>query len=143
MPDQLKQFTYDQLLIGQKAEFDFLINGEVIADFVKLSGDANPIHTDPEYASETKFKYPVAHGMIAGMLFSRLIGMELPGKYSLYLSQSLNFHRPMLSGQQILVSGIILHKNDAFHTIALSTKIIDKSSEDLLVDGQALIRVLK
>lgn len=31
--------------------------------FADVSGDDNPIHTDPEYAAGTSFELPVAHGM--------------------------------------------------------------------------------
>lgn len=31
--------------------------------FADISGDDNPIHTDPDYAAGTAFELPVAHGM--------------------------------------------------------------------------------
>jgi len=140
---QAKQYTYKQITVGQKAEFDFKVSAKVVADFIKLSGDANPLHLDSPYAEDSEFKRPLAHGMIAGALFSRFIGMELPGQYSVYLTQNIKFHQPMFYGQKIIVAGEVLQKSDAFKTITISTKVFNKDTGELLVDGQAVVRLLK
>lgn len=143
MLEQPRQFTYAELAVGRKAEFGFVLSQEVIADFVKLSGDASSLHVDPTYAATTEFKRPIAHGMIAGMLFSRLVGMELPGKYAVYLSQTLTFHRPMFAGDVVIVSGEIMHKSDAMQVVNMKTEVKDQPSGRLLVEGNALVRVLQ
>ncbi len=143
MPSECKQFLYAELAVGQTAEFDFVITDKLVVEFASLSGDQSPVHTDPAYAAQTEFGKPIAHGMIAGMLFSRLVGMELPGKYCVYLSQSFRFHHPMFPGQTILVRGTLTQKSDAFRTVTIAIKIFDKHSGELLVDGEALVRVLK
>lgn len=143
MPELVKQFTYANLALGQKAEFHFMLNAVAIANFAKLSGDENPLHADASYAATTEFGRPVAHGMIAGMLFSRLVGMELPGKYCVYLSQQLRFHHPMFPDDDLLVKGEVIGKSDAFKTLTIATTINDSTSGKLLVDGEALVRVLQ
>ena len=85
------------LSIGQKVEFTEVISESMIEEFAKLSGDYNSHHMDESYARKTRFKKRICHGMLLGSLFSRLIGMHLPGKHSLYFSQSLNFHIPFLT----------------------------------------------
>lgn len=142
MPSSCKKYTYEELLLGQTGEFDFVLTDKTIRDFTTLSGDESPLHTDAEYAAQTAYGRPVAHGMIAGMLFSRLVGMELPGKYAVYLSQYLRFHRPMFSGQEVVVRGVITQKSDAFRTVTIATKVFDKHSAKIFVDGEALVRVL-
>ena len=143
MPRESRQYAYDELSIGKKAEFDFVLSPNVIADFAKLSGDSSSLHVDPEYAAGTEYKHPIAHGMIAGMLFSRLVGMEMPGKYCVYLSQALTFHRPMFAGSTLVVSGEIIHKSDAVRSLTITTEVRDKATGELLVNGRALVRVLK
>ena len=141
MSNQYAQFTYEEISVGQKASFVVLITEELIASFAQLSGDKSPLHVDPEYAATTGFGRPVAHGMIAGALFSRLVGMELPGKYCVYLSQQLTFHRPMFAGDEVVVSGEITNKSDAVHTVMIATAVHKEGSGELLVDGRALVRV--
>jgi len=137
------QFTYDELSVGQKASFEASITEQLVSDFAQLSGDHSPLHVDPDYAKTTTFGRPVAHGMIAGALFSRLVGMELPGKYCVYLSQQLTFHLPMFAGDEVIVSGSITHMSDAVRTLMITTEVRNKQSGELLVDGRALVRVLQ
>ena len=143
MPEECQQYTYAELEVGQKAEFEFMMTDEVIADFAKLSGDKSPLHTDAAYSATTAFGHPVGHGMIAGMLFSRLVGMELPGKYAVYLSQTLKFHQPMFSGDRLIIKGEIIKKTDAFQMITLATGVYHGVTGILFVDGDALVRVLQ
>lgn len=143
MFDQCRQYTYEELKVGQKAAFNFVVTDEVIEGFTKLSGDQSPLHTDLAYAKTTEFGRPIAHGMIAAMLFSRLVGMKLPGKYSVYLSQQLRFHHPMFSGDVLLVQGEITKKSDALNTVTLAMTIHHRASGKLFVDGEALVRVRK
>lgn len=141
--DACKQYTYDTLAVGQTASFPFTIDQATIDNFAALSGDKSPLHVDAEYAEATEFGRPLAHGMIAGMLFSRLVGMELPGKYAVYLSQQIKFRQPAFVGDRIMVTGTIVAKHDAFQTIHIRTEVSRELSGELLTSGEAIVRVLK
>jgi 3-hydroxybutyryl-CoA dehydratase len=143
MSSEPKQLTYDEIAVGARAAFAIEMTAKLIEGFAEISGDANPLHVDPEYALTTEFGRPVAHGMIAGALFSRLVGMEMPGKYSLYLSQKINFHHPIFSGQKVVVSGEVLQKTDALKVVIIRTTIRHEAGGELLVDGEALVRILR
>ena len=73
---------------GDKALLKIQVNDSLIQSFAEYSGDRNPIHLDADYAKGTRFKSRVAHGMSYGALFSRLIGMDLPGPGALWMSQT-------------------------------------------------------
>lgn len=47
--------------------------------FAEVSGDHNPIHTDPVFAATTPFGEPVAHGMFLTSLVSAELGRRWPG----------------------------------------------------------------
>ena len=64
--------------------------------FSNISGDNNPIHVDPEFASKTIFKGTIVHGIFTSSLFSILFGRSVPG--SIYVSQDLHFKRPVHVG---------------------------------------------
>jgi len=48
-------------------------------DFARLSGDDNPIHTDPEFCAGTRFGRPVAHGLLLCSVLRGLIESLAPG----------------------------------------------------------------
>ena len=77
--------------VGQTAAFSRTVTETDIVMFAGLSGDYNPVHVDQEYAVETRFGLRIAHGLLTTSFLSRLLGMELPGKGSVYLEQSLKF----------------------------------------------------
>ena len=130
------------LSIGQKVEFTEVISESMIEEFAKLSGDYNPHHVDESYARKTRFKKRICHGMLLGSLFSRLIGMHLPGKHSLYFSQSLNFLYPAFIDDKVTVEGEIVKISRSTGIITLKTRITKENNIEL-VTGEAKVVVLE
>jgi len=132
----------DNLHIGQKIEFTEVISESMVEKFAKLSGDYNPHHMDESYAKKTRFKKRVCHGMLLASLFSRLTGMYLPGKGSLYFSQSLNFISPTFIDDKVTVEGEIVKISRSTGIITLKTRIIKENNIEL-VTGEAKVVVLE
>ena len=132
----------DNLRIGQKIEFTEVISEPMVEKFAKLSGDYNPHHMDESYAEKTRFKKRVCHGMLLASLFSRLIGMHLPGKHSLYFSQSLNFLYPAFIDDKVTVEGEIVKISRSTGIITLKTRITKENNIEL-VTGEAKVVVLE
>ncbi len=130
------------LNIGQKAKFTEVISDTMVEEFAKLSGDYNPQHMDETYAKKTRFKKRICHGMLLASLFSRLVGMYLPGKHSLYFSQSLNFLYPAFIDDKVMVEGEIVKISRSTGIITLKTRIT-KDNDVELVTGEAKVVVLE
>jgi len=116
------------------------ISEDMMDDFAKLSGDDNPLHTNEEFASSTSFKKRVCSGMFLSSFFSRLVGMYLPGKHALHISQSLNFVNPSFIGETITVEGKVIDKSPATKIIKLETTITNESGKRI-IDGKAQVIV--
>ena len=134
--------TFAEIREGDAAQFEIVIDEMLVKKFSELSGDTNPLHMDAEFAQGTPIGECVAHGMLGGALFSRLVGMHLPGKHCLYLSQSLFFRKPMRIPVTLIVSGIVSQKIEALHTLKIATVITDVKTNDILTDGEAMVKVL-
>ncbi len=93
--------SINELKIGDKASHKKVITEKDIEMFGEITGDYNPAHFDEEYASKTIFKKRIAHGMLIGSLCSKLLGTDLPGAGSIYISQTLSFRRPVYFGDEI------------------------------------------
>jgi len=126
MDDNLSEYSFDEVKIGFKKNFEVIITEPMLTDFAKLSGDYNPLHMNEEYASSTSFKKRVCSGMFLATFFSRLIGMYLPGKHALYFSQSLNFVNPCFVGDKITIEGEVIDKSIATKIITLKTTITNE-----------------
>jgi 3-hydroxybutyryl-CoA dehydratase len=86
---------FEDLSVGQEASMSRVVTEADIVAYAALSGDYNPVHLDPEYASKTIFKERIAHGILSAGYISALFGMKLPGPGAIYISQSLNFKGPV------------------------------------------------
>jgi acyl dehydratase len=65
--------------------------------FAKLSGDDNPIHTDPEFSARARFGRPVAHGLLLCSVLRGLIEKLAPG--GRVTDQSVMFPAPTFAGE--------------------------------------------
>ena len=140
MDENLPEYSFNEIEIGFKKNFEVTITELMLSDFAKLSGDHNPLHMNEEYASSTSFKKRVCSGMFLATFFSRLVGMYLPGKHALYFSQSLNFVNPCFVGDKITIEGEVIDKSMATKIITLKTTITNESRKKI-IDGEAQVIV--
>lgn len=136
-----KDCAFDQIEIGNEASFSAEVAADAAARFAALSGDFNPLHTDVDYAATTRFGRCVVHGMFLAGLLSRLVGMHLPGKRCLYLSQTLDFVQPVFAGDKLVVRGRVLQKQEAMRTLILATQIQNDAGA-IVLRGKAHVQVL-
>ncbi len=134
------EYSFDEIEVGLKHNFEVIIDEELEEDFARISGDFNPLHMDEKYAKETEFGKRVCHGMLLASFFSRLVGMYLPGKNALYFSQNLNFVGPCFIGDKISVQGEVIDKSESTRIISLKTTIKNQE-EKSLIEGTAKVLV--
>lgn len=137
---KLGDYNYGDIYKGHKFQFKKYISINDIDSFARLIGDFNPLHCDDIYAKTTQFKNRVVHGMLIGSLFSTLLGMICPGKKNLYLSQTLNFRKPVYPESELIVKGIIKEKSDSLKILTIGTEIIYKGS--IVVNGEAKVKIM-
>ena len=140
MSEKPSEYSFDEIELGMQKSFKIFISEDYLDDFAKLSGDDNPLHMNEEYASSTSFKKRVCSGMFLSSFFSRLVGMYLPGKHALHISQSLNFVNPCFIGETITVEGKVIDKSPATKIIKLETTITNESGKRI-IDGKAQVIV--
>jgi len=131
------------LKTGDTFSTTFSISQEEVNQFARVSGDKNPLHLDTTYAANTPFKSPIVHGMFSASIISRVLGMEFPGEGTLYLSQNLEFKRPVYPGQNYEVRCEILETQDGKHVATISTRIFETEKGKIVLDGTATVRHLE
>jgi acyl dehydratase len=127
--------------IGDEAACETLIGAAEIDAFVALSGDSNPLHLDADVARQCGFPRQVAHGMLALSMISRLIGTELPGGGSLWVSQDLRFASPVLVGDTLRAQVVVEQVSLAARIVQLKTTVVNAHSGATVLSGTAKVRV--
>lgn len=135
-----QQLTYDQISIGDQAELSLTARAETVEAYANLIGDTNPVHLDEEFAAKSLFRRRIAHGMLAAGLASAVLGTRLPGPGAIYLSQELEFKRPVYVGETITAKVQVVEKYDKHKKVKLRTWV-ENEAEQTVLDGFALVLV--
>lgn len=131
---------YEEIKINEVYSFERLITKDDVLSFAKLTGDYNKIHVDQEYGSTSYFGKNIVHGLLAGSLFSTLVGMYCPGENSLYLGQTFNFRSPIFYDDKLEVRGEVVGKNDSIKVVTFKTEILKAGK--VVIDGEAKVKLL-
>lgn len=137
---ELNRYTYEEIQEKMVFGFDKIFSEEDMKNFAAVTGDKNPLHHDSEYAREKGFEDKVVYGLLAGSLFSALVGMLCPGEKNLYLSQEMLFRKPVYLNKKLRVEGEITEKIDSIRVIIIKTKIT--CDNDILISGTAKVKVI-
>jgi 3-hydroxybutyryl-CoA dehydratase len=91
----------EDLSVGQSARYSRTITESDIQQFGAVSGDLNPLHFDEDYAKGTIFRGRIAHGMLSASFLSTVLGTQLPGAGSIFLSATIRFKAPVRIGDTV------------------------------------------
>lgn len=95
-----KAMRFEDLILGQTASAKIRITPEMIVAFASVTGDHNPIHTDPVYA-HSRFGGVIAHGVLLVGFFSALLATSLPGPGALARELKVRFRAPVRPGDDV------------------------------------------
>lgn len=130
--------TFDELKVGDHAEITRTLGRQDIELFAVMSGDVNPAHVDPAFASSDPFHKVIAHGMWGGALISAVLGTELPGPGTIYLDQSLSFRKPVGLGDTVTVRVTVREKKPEKNRVVLDCACTNQDG-DTVIRGEALV----
>ncbi len=135
----LKNRAFDEIEIGESASLVRIVGRDDIDLFATLSGDENPTHLDAAFAATDLFGHIVAHGMWTGALVSAVLGTRLPGPGTVYLSQDLQFRKPVSPGDTITVTVTVREKRSQKRHVLLDTCATNQRGEEVLTGTATVI----
>lgn len=131
----------NRLKIGDAASCDFVVSEKNVATFAELSQDNNPLHMDEQIARSYGFPRRVAHGMLALSAISRLIGTQLPGPGSLWVSQEVKFPAAVFVGDELGARVTVEQVSLAAGMVKLRTEVRNKDSGSIVLLGSAMVKI--
>ncbi len=134
----LENITYDEINIGDQCHFSKTLTEFDLLLFATVSGDVNPVHLDEDFASQSIFKERIAHGMWSGSLVSATLATVMPGPGTIYLNQSLEFHRPVKLGDTLLVTLCAKKKKDEKKIVTFDCEVKNQYDK-LVLTGEARV----
>jgi 3-hydroxybutyryl-CoA dehydratase len=129
----------EELSLGQSAEVSHIVTDADIRAFAEVSGDNNPVHLDEAYAAATPFKTRIAHGMLSAGYISAVLGTRLPGPGAIYISQTMNFKRPVRIGDEVTTRATVAAIDSEKARVTLAT--VCEVAGKVVVEGEAVVMV--
>jgi acyl dehydratase len=121
---------------GQFGSLTRTLGRAEVQAFADLTGDDNPVHLDAEYAGTTKFKRPIAHGLLAASMIPTIFGAQFTG--AIYMQQTFQFKAPIFVGDTVTTTVKVTKVREVPYIVTCSTTIENQEGV-LCTTGEATV----
>src|SRR5258708_32022936 len=105
--------------------------------FGEVSGDKNRVHFDEQYGKGTIFKGRIAHGMLSASYISTVLGMQIPGPGTIFMSATTRFKAPVRIGDTVVTTCTVREVNAEKRRVMFDC--VCKVGETIVVEGEAMV----
>ncbi len=126
----------NNIVVGQKASRTATFTTEDVKKYADLSGDHNPLHFDEEFAGKTKFRKLVVQGGLTTGILHALVGMDMPGPGTVFMSQDWKFTAPVFIGDTITAEAEVLFIHESKPVTQLRLQVVRQDGE-VVLEGEA------
>lgn len=135
----MKNITFDEINVGDKATYTRTITQKDIEDFAAVSGDNNPVHLSEEFAKNSQFGGVIAHGMLAVSFISKILGTEYPGPGTIFMGMNnLKFLAPVRPGDTVEAMVEVTKKHDSKPVVTFECSAVNQDGVKLL-EAEAVV----
>lgn len=127
----------NDIRVGMTESYSKIITDVDVGIYAELSGDNNPVHINEDYARKSRFGKKIAHGLFSAGFFSAIFGTKLPGAGCVYVSQNLNFKKPVYIDDTVVATVTVLEVNKKSKKVMFKTECTVKHK--VVIDGTAVI----
>jgi len=111
------------------------VDQATIDAYAAVSGDFNPIHVDPDYASGGPFGRTIAHGLMTLAYVSELLNEWTSGAFDCAGELDVTFIAPVYAGDEVCVTGEIVEIVNRDDVACLRIKLSVSVDERAILAG--------
>lgn len=76
----MNRYDFEELEVGHEEKFSVTVTPDMLRKFQEITGDVNPLHTDPLFAEKQGYSSCVAYGMLTASFYPPWRESIFPGK---------------------------------------------------------------
>jgi len=130
-------YYIDELKPGMSARFEKTVSERDVELFGEVSGDMNPVHFDEDYARNTVFHGRIVHGVLCLSYISTVLGMELPGPGTIFMSATSRFRAPVRIGDTVVTTCTVREVVPEKRRVLVDC--LCRVGDTAVVEGEALV----
>ena len=129
--------------IGDKFSKAFSVDLNKYNNFIKLSKDENPMHTDKKFSKKYGFKSLIVHGNLLNVFISYSVGQLLPIKNVIILDQTIKYINPIYLNSIVSIEMNITNIIESVNVFKFKYFFIDDSNKTKVASGTITIKELR
>jgi 3-hydroxybutyryl-CoA dehydratase len=114
--------------VGAKAAFSRTLTEVDVALFIGVTWDINPLHTDDEYARQTRFKRRIVPGLLTASLLTHLGGLWA------FMATEMHFEflAGVYVGDTITASSEVIESDPSHNRVRLLCRCVNQDGLEVL-----------
>jgi 3-hydroxybutyryl-CoA dehydratase len=116
------------------------VTHEVVSLYANASGDLNPLHTDPVFASNTHYGRMVAHGMLILAYISDMMAQAFGNSWSNNGQMRVRFRLPVYIPSRVSTFGLVKEVTNKNGSLVVKCLIGCKNEDgEEVINGEASV----
>jgi len=134
------RFSIHEIKRGMKIKLNKTMTKKFFLKSIKLLNDSAPIHTSDKWAKRLGKKKKIFPGLAVVSVFSKVIGMHLPGKNAVIMSINFSFKKPVFENDRLIYVCEVSKIIRSFKIVLLKLLIFKKNNK--IIEGDCKCKIL-
>lgn len=126
--------------VGQSWNHEWHISDKVYQQFLMLSNDYNPMHTNSSYAKSNGYKDKIVHGNILSCFISFFVGELLPIKNVVIIGQNIKYENAMYIDDFVKLKVVLSKFSESVNFIQFEFQF--KKNDICIASGNIHIKII-
>ena len=131
---------WEDVAEGMETELSVCVSDDDMRGFAQLSGDFNPLHTDPAFARSKGHGGSVVYGALLLAYVSRLVGMHVPGRDCVLTGLDVTLSNALLVNENATLSAVVKQKHDSVRLLEIAFRVATPAKTVAVGVARVLVR---
>ena len=134
------KFSINQVKRGMKIRLRKRMTKKFFIKSIRLLNDTAPIHTSDKWAKRLDMKKKIFPGLAVVSVFSKMIGMYLPGKNAVLMDIYFSFRKPVFQNDSLIYLCEVNKTIKSLKVVLLKLSILKKNKK--IIEGDCKCKLL-